>query len=714
MKGKMSKALRAIWLVLLPIVAFVFLLNLFVPAHPGRARAAGTPGNELIQIPLRWCAVQGSPAVANPLGVNEPDTDNVLWRRHERASDNIWIPMAAICFRSAMTAQIRDQASFPIIDDPDPPGTGRGVLGDIVIISDAPDGNPELNEALAKCETAWAMKFPDARGPVAINVRRFVSKNGTTLTTLGISNYPVTCNAVISEEFCKDPMRISSGEDVWLAVVDNSFLLAGDPHDSLLAHELGHILFLGHGDGRDNDMDRVYDSCCDPLNEDEYAEPSSLMRPTRGPETITELQKTTARVVARVIPGVSIDPPAALINADTVSDQKVDAINDVSAASVDIVRVNITENTRQQKTTFSHRLFGVIPLPISAQYVVFADLDGNLASGGSPSLLGFDTAFEGAELVTRVSVVSSNGVRTVVPTVWKFQSGAFVAVANARVRARVSTTIEAETNLELFDVVSIEVPNDIRGRAEIPLRIQALAQRQGDTVGTFLDRLPDNANSGENFFTVSPKFPVCEVTPAQVQKGGGAVVEVSGLLPNRTAKVILGDEMVATGPIDSAGNARISFGIPSDTREGARLLTVGVMGTALTADCSLAVVGSQGPTLGAPTLSEWGFIFLALLLMTSGTIFIVRRSPLITGSTGPAGGAEFIERIKRPLFVPAVFGRVLAGVVALIFIGFAVVTWLSGPIKLLDIGGTLLSGLVSAYVVHLLILDAKDSQTNRG
>src|SRR5438093_5828739 len=66
----------------------------------------------LIQVPIRWCVIGndangnghwdpgevGTPAFTNPGGVlngqgmPEPDTDNVLWRRHERASDNIWIP----------------------------------------------------------------------------------------------------------------------------------------------------------------------------------------------------------------------------------------------------------------------------------------------------------------------------------------------------------------------------------------------------------------------------------------------------------------------------------------------------------------------------------------------------------------------------------------------------------------------------------------------
>src|SRR6266404_6196907 len=93
---------------------------------------------DIIFVPCRWCVIgkdlngngkfdpgeDGAPAFTNPGGVTdthgnpEPDTDNVLWRRHERASDNIWIPGAGISFRSAVTAAIRDDGHFPIIADP--------------------------------------------------------------------------------------------------------------------------------------------------------------------------------------------------------------------------------------------------------------------------------------------------------------------------------------------------------------------------------------------------------------------------------------------------------------------------------------------------------------------------------------------------------------------------------------------------------------------
>ncbi len=145
-------------------------------------------GTGLIQIPLRWCAVQGSPAVTNPGGVGEPDTDNVLWRRHERASDNIWIPGANITFRSSLTAAILNQANFPIINDPNPPANGgTGQLGDI--LDPTLDNQQEIRLAVAACQTAWnnlATQFnAPLLGPIALNLRQFVNNTGNPTNLIG-------------------------------------------------------------------------------------------------------------------------------------------------------------------------------------------------------------------------------------------------------------------------------------------------------------------------------------------------------------------------------------------------------------------------------------------------------------------------------------------------------------------------------------------------
>ena len=594
-----------LWLLALVVAGGLFTFPPTTLAPP--AAADGPPEAQLIHIPLRWCALEGSPAVTNPAGVGEPDTDGVLWRRHERASDRIWIPGAAITLRSAFAAAVVDGANFPAIPDPRPPASGgAGQLGDIL---DPEEDRAELNEAIASCNAAWdalATRFGiPLVGPVGLNLRLFVNADGTRANLGGIANFGISFpGGTPIQDLCRNPGRITANSgNLFAAVIDNSFTLNGDPNETLLAHEFGHVLFLGHGNGLDDDGDGLYDQFCD-NDENVNAPPPSLMTTGANSTVLTgpnnPSQRFTARAVARITSGAQLDPPAALVNGDTVNDQRVDTVREVSDESVDMATVGITVNVNPAiaVTRLTHQLFGIIPLQADHQYLVFLDLDGNPATGASPASLGFPTTFQGAELVTRVLVgVDSLGeFRTIRPTVWRLQAGALVDVTAAfpTIEAEVTTSTEAERGTPLFDVVSILLPNALVGAIAPQVRMQAISQDR--RAGGQLDRLPDatlNEPTGGALplYVVPPRFPVCGTTPRQVRPGGTTVVEATGLIPDRTAKVILGDELVASGPTDRSGNSSIPFTVPATSRAGARLVTVGIMGTALTADCTVEVVG---------------------------------------------------------------------------------------------------------------------------
>lgn len=543
---------------------------------------AGNAATGLIQVPVRWCAVEGSPAVTNPGGVGEPDTDNVLWRRHERASDRIWIPGANITFRSGVTGDVvGPAANYPIIADPNPPADGGpGQLGDIFL--DPQTESEEMKLAKAACETAWNKMAEGTTlvGPIAINARRLVDNNGNPFTNIlgqGFYFFPIPPTL---EQLCRNPaLPVTYNGALYLT--DKSFMGNDDQDARLVAHELGHVLFLGHGNGLDDDSNGIYDLDCDPS--ETINDPFNIMNPdTSNATRITPLQRGTSRTISQKFGGTKIDPPGSLIDGEVVGYQSVDPAKDVNDESIDMTSVTISENIPKQRTVFSHELFGIIPSTTS-QYLVFADLDKNPATGGEPSVLGFDTSFQGAELVTLVEVNN----RKAIPTVWQFQEGNFVKVTNRGIRASVSTTREVETKVPFFDIVSIQMPNAVRGPASQRIRIQAIAKTSKE-----LDRLPDEPLDGSTeIVLIPPTFPVCSVTPPSVRPGDIATVEATGLRPNQTAKLFLGDDMVGNPPIsiDGDGNVKTDFTVPSNTRGGSRLVTVGVMGTAITADCSVNV-----------------------------------------------------------------------------------------------------------------------------
>ena len=60
-------------------------------------------------------------------------------------------------------------------------------------------------------------------------------------------------------------------------------------------------------------------------------------------------------------------------------------------------------------------------------------------------------------------------------------------------------------------------------------------------------------------------------------------------------------------------------------------------------------------------------------------------------------------------FVPEVFWKVLGITIAVALVGFAVSIWVYGTITVTDIGGTLISAVIFAYMVHLWIVMGRRS-----
>ncbi|MDQ3226393.1 MAG: hypothetical protein M3Q50_07170 [Chloroflexota bacterium] len=586
--GRSSAVLRALGICLL-LLGSTVLATTMQSVQPAAATVA-FPGQQLLQVPFRWCAVRGSDAQTNPMSVGEPTTNDYLWRRHERASDRVLIPGAMITGRSAFAAAHLGR-SFPIIDDPIPPSSGGpGALGDMV--APAID-TAEVKLAWAACDAAWdALTGPGVLvGFPAVNLHRFVNQDGSAANQTGYAEYNASFGDPGTFDRCTIPPTITSATFVWsgrLAVADYSLTRGFDPDDLVVAHEFGHAAGLDHGNGL-NEGGGGFDLSCDP-SENVNATPHSFMTPGGSlTRAVTSLQRNHMRTILLRYSGTQIDPPAALVNADTISDQRTDAVLDVLDVGVDLASVAVAEIPTADTTVISHLLFGLIPAEdVENQYVLFADLDNDVNTGGAPADLGFTTGFQGAELVTRVVV--GPGYQTT-PTVWIYRNGS-LEEENRDFISEVSSQIGSETGEEVAHVVSLALPTSVRGPANVPFRLQAIAEQlQGELE---FDILPNGSLDGSRPISlVPPVYPVCAVEPPQPAPGDTVVIEVSGLTPGQGAHVVLGDVLVSTGQIDGDGNASIEFQLPGDTRSGPRLVTVGVDGTALTADCVINVLGGE-------------------------------------------------------------------------------------------------------------------------
>ena len=111
-----------------------------------------------------------------------------------------------------------------------------------------------------------------------------------------------------------------------------------------------------------------------------------------------------------------------------------------------------------------------------------------------------------------------------------------------------------------------------------------------------------------------------------------------------------------------------------------------------------------GDTTNIPTLSEWGLILLALLLMSYGAVQMTAGKLATSGSSNiPIPMGNF----NLP-FDAAIFQKSIKLTATLAFIGFIICFAIYGAIFLPDIIGVFTSGPVFAYLMHLLYLSEKE------
>jgi hypothetical protein len=196
-------------------------------------------------------------------------------------------------------------------------------------------------------------------------------------------------------------------------------------------------------------------------------------------------------------------------------------------------------------------------------------------------------------VVTRVAVQDY----TPVPTVWVFDGSDFVAVSDQRIEAAIEPAIEGESGQAVYDVVSLSMPDSIVGPIRPTVRFQALAEMLAP--GSEVDVLPGGrrtvpTSNSDSLYPIPAQYPLCVMNPPQVDPGDTATVEVTGFnRPFEPIHVVFGDEMVGQATLDGAGEGATDFTVPNNARPGLRLITVGVDGTALTADCLLQVGGER-------------------------------------------------------------------------------------------------------------------------
>jgi len=113
----------------------------------------------------------------------------------------------------------------------------------------------------------------------------------------------------------------------------------------------------------------------------------------------------------------------------------------------------------------------------------------------------------------------------------------------------------------------------------------------------------------------------------------------------------------------------------------------------------------QGTGLAAPTLSEWGLILMILVFMAVGTFFLVGSS--VMAGAGAGGGSVAFGRSARSIDW-RLLARVALYVEVILMLAFPIALR-AGLVELdvKDVMGTLTSGLLISFVIHLFIQSAR-------
>ncbi len=100
-----------------------------------------------------------------------------------------------------------------------------------------------------------------------------------------------------------------------------------------------------------------------------------------------------------------------------------------------------------------------------------------------------------------------------------------------------------------------------------------------------------------------------------------------------------------------------------------------------------------------PTVSEWGLITLALMLLTFGTVVVGRRKQKLEDGTEVDLGVSYA--LQNPPFNKAIFGKAAMLTLGLVGLMAGVTYALYGTIALVDIVGTAIAAPIFAYLTHL-------------
>lgn len=534
--------------------------------YPNPEPVVLTSGDYLF-ISMKWCGITEAPSVNAPAsslpGCTNPGDDpltfkGMLWRRHERASDAIFIPQCRITLRSGGTVHFSQYLKFNDLD------TSVGAPGDIVVEPD----DAEMYQTWHECDELWGSQ---TKGIIAVSVRRLIN---------------------------------TSGESVWRAAsyvgsFTAPYLAANDPteecqlNERSLAHEVGHILTLQHSNSADNLMEsgglgaEISTGQCNSMRN--HLDSNTLLDPPGGlggggqARNLVDFVFDTRR--ERGVGG----------KANHLDIRKVVAIDD-SASGGDLSFYIGTEGLMPRRE-------GQV-----TTYWIALDTDNDPATGADPFGFFPGRPMRGVELIAQIQ---GEGERVAAALFAPNADGRWVAVELGRlVLADIRDislvcdplpSYRGPSSFPKFSEVGFRIDSGAFARLRFPaggrlfprgLRLQAAASMPGVQA---VDLAPDEGGVLEFPEIVFPSIAV----QGRAARGEVVPVVVDDMTPEVGLMLFLGRFAIGLDArTDRRGHAEFEFVVPAEAPLGPTLLTVGVgdpsqPDNAVTADTVLEVVGRR-------------------------------------------------------------------------------------------------------------------------
>jgi YVTN family beta-propeller protein len=570
---------------------------------------------DLIRLPVRWCAIEGSSVADN---VTVPDgktfvsgtaiTDSKLIPLLQQASTFVWLNGAHILFQAA------DIDHIPIVADPARPASpADGNLGDVSL----DNKYNELEQVFRTCEGAWAAAAPLQRGIIAVNINAYQDNFSTLGLTDALSD--LVGKGIRSKDLCTVPRKLTMSDlavaDVSVVDQGSKYYRNGERPDSTLAHELGHSLYLGHGDGVDNNRDglqppapgnRWYDEYCDPLGldpdlgatpkEDEIPGTlqgcgSVMLGGTAGCPLLQPLQVETARDAAKLVQGAvfpdASDPSGVLFALPDCLGPRCAKPDDLFLRKVEFL-----QDSSKHVTQVDLSLAAPTGRGQGASYYVYLDLDANERSGCDGRQVGLESQFTGAELVATMTVDNRSNHSKIETRLLRCVDGTFRDDSGGGASATLSGVTTSDNATMAGAHLTLTLLGETQQRTAGAVRLQVASARLGSRAAAH--RLPAELDGKERLLVIPESLHTCRLTPSLALSGQLVALDADGLLPQHQARVYVSGSETAYVTSDASGHVHATIVAPA----AAGLLveaSVVMTGTAHTATCALAVTGAERP-----------------------------------------------------------------------------------------------------------------------